>query len=564
MEYGICLLVDYHHSFPNKQPDPICPRILMQMCNVYQRASLAVRLMNTLRMFNYPVDVVTTAAYNQVLLRWNSDRPINRWRKLRHVLNAISYLNKSVKARHEPRQGYSFLKTIMNLKLPTTNFPSFDRFLNSDNYESTSSSVDDKSRLDLFGDGYRHILLVAYRCQAGILMSTFKPLSIERGFLSYITDTKVVDSNQELVNVRKEELYGQRLHPVKSHPLLVESNEQEKKKKILDERDFIPFASHRHELERKKKIDNSKCLNFKWKTSSRKTDPCVAITSCSKCSVCSCYLFDEEITAAWALNDSELRVRCVYCSALIVPSLSVYTRINEKSQKWIESAVSRLLEYLSPMALRKEIEYVIEQNLGVSGLRFRHPSVYWNILWHFSRLALKSHVFTSLSSLFVQTKWMHSANHHFCIERPFCVLYSVLNKSTLVDALITCDCLRYARRIASAALNRDITLALDLLQSRRRHCACSFRRIRAASTYALTVYKQILSIQISLEGFKESHNTIQDFNRRYTEAVHRLSSCIIEESREMFSARTSPGFVYGPSFTDRMIACHKAYGPLGI
>jgi hypothetical protein len=55
-----------------------------------------------------------------------------------------------------------------------------------------------------------------------------------------------------------------------------------------------------------------------------------------------------------------------------------------------------VVPYLSPVVLRKELETLITQDgsdmLGKEGLVTSSPSVYWNLVWYFSRLQLPTHL----------------------------------------------------------------------------------------------------------------------------------------------------------------------------
>lgn len=55
--------------------------------------------------------------------------------------------------------------------------------------------------------------------------------------------------------------------------------------------------------------------------------PCLQIlmSSCSLCHACDSLVYDEEIMAGWAPDDSNLNTTCPFCACPFVPLLSVQT-----------------------------------------------------------------------------------------------------------------------------------------------------------------------------------------------------------------------------------------------
>ncbi len=47
-------------------------------------------------------------------------------------------------------------------------------------------------------------------------------------------------------------------------------------------------------------------------------------------------MYDEEIMAGWSLNDSDLNVKCVHCSALLVPKLFITIKDLETIYKFAQ------------------------------------------------------------------------------------------------------------------------------------------------------------------------------------------------------------------------------------
>ncbi|XP_037681846.1 DENN domain-containing protein 4B isoform X4 [Choloepus didactylus] len=166
----------------------------------------------------------------------------------------------------------------------------------------------------------------------------------------------------------------------------------------------------------------------------------ILLSSCSLCRACDSLVYDEEIMAGWAPDDSNLNTTCPFCACPFVPLLSVQTldsRPSAPSPKLapagangskdapvpggpgpvlsdrrfclaldepqlcnghVEGA-SRRVEggewaYLSPLVLRKELESLVENEgsevLALPELPAAHPIIFWNLLWYFQRLRLPS------------------------------------------------------------------------------------------------------------------------------------------------------------------------------
>uniref|UniRef100_A0A9L0T8D0 DENN domain containing 4B n=1 Tax=Equus caballus TaxID=9796 RepID=A0A9L0T8D0_HORSE len=166
----------------------------------------------------------------------------------------------------------------------------------------------------------------------------------------------------------------------------------------------------------------------------------ILLSSCSLCRACDSLVYDEEIMAGWAPDDSNLNTTCPFCACPFVPLLSVQTldfRPSAPSPKPAPAdaggnkdapvpggpgpvlsnrrlclaldepqlcnghmgGASRRVEggawaYLSPLVLRKELESLIENEgsevLALPELPATHPIIFWNLLWYFQRLQLPS------------------------------------------------------------------------------------------------------------------------------------------------------------------------------
>ncbi|XP_031508910.1 DENN domain-containing protein 4B isoform X3 [Papio anubis] len=164
----------------------------------------------------------------------------------------------------------------------------------------------------------------------------------------------------------------------------------------------------------------------------------ILLSSCSLCRACDSLVYDEEIMAGWAPDDSNLNTTCPFCACPFVPLLSVQTLDSRPSVPSPKSAdasgskdapvpggpgpvlsdrrlclaldepqlcnghmggPSRRVEsgawaYLSPLVLRKELESLVENEgsevLALPELPSAHPIIFWNLLWYFQRLRLPS------------------------------------------------------------------------------------------------------------------------------------------------------------------------------
>ncbi|XP_016077120.1 PREDICTED: DENN domain-containing protein 4B [Miniopterus natalensis] len=166
----------------------------------------------------------------------------------------------------------------------------------------------------------------------------------------------------------------------------------------------------------------------------------ILLSSCSLCRACDSLVYDEEIMAGWAPDDSNLNTTCPFCACPFVPLLSVQTidsRPSAPSPKPAPAGASGSKDapvpggpgpvlsdrrlclaldepqlcnghmggasqrveggawaYLSPLVLRKELESLVENEgsevLALPELPAAHPIIFWNLLWYFQRLRLPS------------------------------------------------------------------------------------------------------------------------------------------------------------------------------
>lgn len=117
----------------------------------------------------------------------------------------------------------------------------------------------------------------------------------------------------------------------------------------------------------------------------------VLMSSCSQCHQCLALLYDEDIMAGWAADDSNLNTRCTACGRHTVPLLSMEIR---RTGQTVAEYLS--VPYLNPLVLRKEFESILsrEGDSSLSEPEFveSHPIVYWNLVWFLERANIESHL----------------------------------------------------------------------------------------------------------------------------------------------------------------------------
>ncbi|XP_059061581.1 DENN domain-containing protein Crag isoform X2 [Achroia grisella] len=117
----------------------------------------------------------------------------------------------------------------------------------------------------------------------------------------------------------------------------------------------------------------------------------VHMSSCSQCHQCLALLYDEDIMAGWAADDSNLNTRCTACGQHTVPLLTVQIIRTNQTQTEVLN-----VPYLNPLVLRKEFESILgrEGDACLSEADFveSHPIVYWNLVWFLERANIENHL----------------------------------------------------------------------------------------------------------------------------------------------------------------------------
>ena len=107
--------------------------------------------------------------------------------------------------------------------------------------------------------------------------------------------------------------------------------------------------------------------------------------------------------AKWFPEDSNLNTLCISCNKPTVPLLTV-----QILQHNVDVCEPFSVPYLNPLVLRKELENVLkrEGDLSLANSKFleEHPIIYWNLVWVFERINVRTH----LSSFWLKN---HSTVH---------------------------------------------------------------------------------------------------------------------------------------------------------
>lgn len=194
-----------------------------------------------------------------------------------------------------------------------------------------------------------------------------------------------------------------------------------------------------------------------------------------------------------------------------------------------------VVPYLSPLVLRKEVEYVIdhEGNTCLSSDSFveEHPIIFWNMIWFFRRIEVPSHFVSFLLSskaffcnkpessdkykglytnrnVLIRPQW-DNIRIHDEVGLPMYLLWRARNTSTIVDALNIENSYKIMCDIKKSIENNDVVTAIKLIAGDRRGSHDRQRRFRS-------MYREILFLSFAACG---RHNIDHDaFDREYSEA----------------------------------------------
>ncbi|GFO50358.1 C-myc promoter-binding protein [Plakobranchus ocellatus] len=194
-----------------------------------------------------------------------------------------------------------------------------------------------------------------------------------------------------------------------------------------------------------------------------------------------------------------------------------------------------VVPYLSPLVLRKEVEYVLDHEgntcLASDSFVEEHPIIFWNMIWFFRRIEVPSHFVNFLLSskaffcnktenaekckglytnrnILIRPQW-DNIRIHDEIGLPMYLLWRARNTSPVVDALNIDNSYKIMCDIKKAIESNDIMTAIKLIAGMRRGSSDRQRRFRS-------MYREILFLSFAACG---RHNIDHDaFDREYAMA----------------------------------------------
>jgi len=290
----------------------------------------------------------------------------------------------------------------------------------------------------------------------------------------------------------------------------------------------------------------------------------VTMTTCCKCHNCGSVLYDEEVMAGWAPDDSNLNTKCVFCDKATVPFLCVtildyracsvlpstsVESLHKSNVEWSSSKDSEpvsvepiTVPYLNPLVLRKELESILyaEGDVCLTQPKFvdEHPIIYWNMMWVFERVNVVSHMRglclqaacvvggrgPSLHNSWgradhthvnMRTLWDNPRLHDE-IGQPMYVLWSQDDQqSSLVSALIT-DRTTVSRSLMEQIINS--VRCNDLVDPIKR---LATERHKLKGRHSL--YRDILYLAFTVLGRDNIDQSA--FDREYVTAYETVETC---------------------------------------
>ncbi|PVD19799.1 hypothetical protein C0Q70_20290 [Pomacea canaliculata] len=202
------------------------------------------------------------------------------------------------------------------------------------------------------------------------------------------------------------------------------------------------------------------------------------------------------------------------------------------------TAEPQVFPYLSPLVLRKELEYVIdhEGDLCLASQSFleQHPILFWNLIWYWRRLEVPTHLSNFLLStgsicspetltkqqdmydsqnVLVRTLW-DNVRIHDEVGLPMYMAWNAGHRSTVVDALVT-EAESFSRplmyQIISSIQRSDMLNAIKQVMGGRRRLGQK-RRFRS-------MYREILFLSFVACGRENIDHDA--FDREYALAFEK-------------------------------------------
>ncbi|XP_049872038.1 DENN domain-containing protein Crag isoform X2 [Pectinophora gossypiella] len=264
----------------------------------------------------------------------------------------------------------------------------------------------------------------------------------------------------------------------------------------------------------------------------------VHMSSCSQCHQCLALLYDEDIMAGWAADDSNLNTRCTACGRHTVPVLSAQVVRTGQTQ-----AESISVPYLNPLVLRKEFESILGREgdacLAEPDFVESHPIVYWNLVWFLERANIENHLPDLLCPDY-QAKY-HSSDTLHEAERSVChvicnwdlvrlhaeagtALYvawrekrAAHQRSRAIQALLLTEHLQAATHSVALTV-LDGLLSNDLTDSLRK--LAGWRETTWGNKRYHSYYRDVLFLAMAALG--EHNIDLIALQREYTRALEQL------------------------------------------
>nr|XP_027776649.1 DENN domain-containing protein 4B isoform X4 [Marmota flaviventris] len=401
-------------------PDEVCYRVLMQLCSYYGQPVLSVRVMLEMRRAGIVPNTITYGYYNKAVLesKWPSGTPGGRlrWAKLRNVVLGAAQFRQPLRDRQRQQQQQQQQQVSAHQEAGISQTESY--------LERPSPTRPLQRQTTWAGRSLRDPASPTGRLvKSGSLGSArgAQP-TVEAG----VAHKMPPDLPPPARRSPMESLLRPRERPG--------STASESSASLGSEWDLSESSLSSLSLRR-----SSERLSD---TPGSLQPPSLEIllSSCSLCRACDSLVYDEEIMAGWAPDDSNLNTTCPFCACPFVPLLSVQTLDSRPSAPSPNPApagassskdapvpggpgpvlsdrrlclaldepqlcnghtggASRRVEsgawaYLSPLVLRKELESLVENEgsevLALPELPAAHPIIFWNLLWYFQRLRLPS------------------------------------------------------------------------------------------------------------------------------------------------------------------------------
>ncbi|XP_037681847.1 DENN domain-containing protein 4B isoform X5 [Choloepus didactylus] len=442
-------------------PDEVCYRVLMQLCSHYGQPVLSVRVMLEMRRAGIVPNTITYGYYNKAVLesKWPSGTPGGRlrWAKLRNVVLGAAQFRQPLREQRQQQQrqqqqppipvagsSQTVIEALGVLEPPGSPVPWHDGSLSDLSLTGeepapggspgdSGSALSAQSTETLEGLSGRVPKAGGRQDEAG---------TPRRGLGARLQQLLTPSRRSPASRVPPPELPPDLPPPARRSPMDSLLRPRERPGSTASE----SSASLGSEWDLSESSLSSLSL---CRSSERLSDTPgsfqppsleILLSSCSLCRACDSLVYDEEIMAGWAPDDSNLNTTCPFCACPFVPLLSVQTldsRPSAPSPKLapagangskdapvpggpgpvlsdrrfclaldepqlcnghVEGA-SRRVEggewaYLSPLVLRKELESLVENEgsevLALPELPAAHPIIFWNLLWYFQRLRLPS------------------------------------------------------------------------------------------------------------------------------------------------------------------------------